>query len=319
MNLPNNDKLNFLVAIEVQYGQALTGGIVAMHKLAYNLADRGHNVFTFCNPEYPHENIKVIPSRIVRVNETETKLEWELFHYPVKKTVSIYPQIIKGNPHNTLNVARWILYHTESQIEETYGDKDVYFNFGNFKTFRNVPNKKLTVFNYNFDKLYITNQGERKGFCHLSHKNTPSDGDKIFDSFKSFDLGGWKTSGAYDYLREHFNKYEYFLTYDQKSFFTVAATLCGCKAIILKSDIIKEERENAFTLSDDYGKELTPTEYRLNNPIQMYGVAYGLDDINWANKTIGFTKDYIQELEKIDQKSVDDFISYWEKKILNNE
>lgn len=319
MNLPNNDKLNFLVAIEVQYGQALTGGIVAMHKLAYNLADRGHNVFTFCNPEYPHENIKVIPSRIVRVNETETKLEWELFHYPVKKTVSIYPQIIKGNPHNTLNVARWILYHTESQIEETYGDKDVYFNFGNFKTFRNVPNKKLTVFNYNFDKLYITNQGERKGFCHLSHKNTPSDGDKIFDSFKSFDLGGWKTSGAYDYLRDHFNKYEYFLTYDQKSFFTVAATLCGCKAIILKSDIIKEERENAFTLSDDYGKELTPTEYRLNNPIQMYGVAYGLDDINWANKTIGFTKDYIQELEKIDQKSVDDFISYWEKKILNNE
>jgi hypothetical protein len=319
MNLPNNDKLNFLVAIEVQYGQALTGGIVAMHKLAYNLADRGHNVFTFCNPEYPHENIKVIPSRIVRVNETETKLEWELFHYPVKKTVSIYPQIIKGNPHNTLNVARWILYHTESQIEETYGDKDVYFNFGNFKTFRNVPNKKLTVFNYNFDKLYITNQGERKGFCHLSHKNTPPDGDKIFDSFKSFDLGGWKTSGAYDYLRDHFNKYEYFLTYDQKSFFTVAATLCGCKAIILKSDIIKEERENAFTLSDDYGKELTPTEYRLNNPIQMYGVAYGLDDINWANKTIGFTKDYIQELEKIDQKSVDDFISYWEKKILNNE
>lgn len=319
MNLPNNDKLNFLVAIEVQYGQALTGGIVAMHKLAYNLADRGHNVFTFCNPEYPHENIKVIPSEIVNINETEKKVEWGLFNYPVKKTISIYPQIIEGNPHNTLNVARWILYHTESKIEQTYGNEDVYFNFGNFKTFKNVPNKKLTVLNYNFDNLYITNQFSRKGFCHISHKNTPPDGNKIFSSFNSSDLGNWKTSGAYNYLREQFNKYEYFLTYDQKSFFTVAATLCGCKAIILRSDILKEERENAFTLSEDYGKILTPTEYRLNNPIQMYGVAYGLDDISWANKTIGFTRDYIHELEKIDQKSVDDFVSYWEKKLLNNE
>jgi hypothetical protein len=318
MNLPNNDKLNFLVSIEVKYGQALTGGIVAMHKLAYNLANRGHNVFTFCEPEYKHENIKVIPSRLVKVNETETKMEWDLFHYPMNKTVSIYPQIVVGNPHNTSNVTRWILYHTEPQIEQTYGDEDVYFNFGSFKTVKNVPHKKLTVFNYYFDRLFITNQGSRKGFCHLSHKNTPPDGNKMFDNFNSFDLGRWKTSGAFDYLREQFNKFEYFLTYDQKSFFTVAATLCGCKAIILKSDTHTEERTNAFTLSEDYGKTLTPTEYRLSNPIQMFGVAYGFDDISWANKTIGFARDYIQELEKIDQKSVDDFISYWEKKLLSN-
>ena len=88
---------------------------------------------------------------------------------------------------------------------------------------------------------------------------------------------------------------------------------------ILKSEIHTEERENAFTLSNDYGKELTPTEYRLNNPIQMYGIAYGLEDISWANKTIDFATDHIHELEKIDQKSVDEFVSYWEKKLLNNE
>ena len=58
----------------------------------------------------------------------------------------------------------------------------------------------------------------------------------------------------------------------------------------------------------------TPTEYRLQNPIQMFGVAYGLDDISWANKTIDLARDHIQELEKIDEKSVDDFIKFWEKK-----
>ncbi len=46
----------------------------------------------------------------------------------------------------------------------------------------------------------------------------------------------------------------------------------------------------------------------------MYGIAYGLDDIAWANKTIDFARDHLKELEIIDNKTVDDFISYWEKK-----
>ena len=319
MNLPVENKINFLVGVHVNFGQVLTGGIVAFHKLAYELAKRGHNVFTFCNPEYPHENIKVIKSEVRNMYGPEPEISWEQFYYPLNKTVSIYPQIIKGNPYNTKHVTRWIQYHTEKEIEQQYGVDDVYFNYGNFKTFKNVDEKKLTVFNYNFDSLYITNKGDRKGFCHLSHKNTPPNGDEVFKTFNSFGLNNWKRSGVFDYLREQFNKFEYFLTYDQKSFFTVAATLCGCKAIILKSKIHTEERENAFTLSNDYGKELTPTEYRLNNPIQMYGIAYGLEDISWANKTIDFATDHIHELEKIDQKSVDEFVSYWEKKLLNNE
>jgi hypothetical protein len=127
-------------------------------------------------------------------------------------------------------------------------------------------------------------------------------------------LGEWKTKGAYDYLREHFNKYEYFLTYDQKSFFTLAATLCGCKAIILNPGPSFEQSANAFSQSEDYGKTMTPTEYRLNNPIQMYGIAYGLDDISWANKTIDLSTDYLKELEIIDNKTVTDFVRFWETK-----
>lgn len=314
MILPNEDKLNFLVGIHDNYSRVLTGGVVAMHKLAYNLAKTGHNVFLFCKPEYPHENIKVIESHINRINETETSWVWETFHYPTDKTISIYPQITRGNPYNTEHVSRWILYHTEKPIEDMYGENDIYFNYGNFETFRTVPDRKLTVFNYYFDKLYITNEGSRKGFCHLSHKNTPPDGHELFKTFNSFNLENWKTSGAFDYLREQFNKYEYFLTYDQKSFFTLAATLCGCKAIILNPGPSYEQQENAFCFSENYGKTMTPTEYRLKNPIQMYGIAYGLDDISWANKTIKFSRDYLHELEIIDNKTVTDFVNFWEKK-----
>jgi hypothetical protein len=313
MRLPDNNKLNFLVGVHVEFKDVLTGGVVAMHKLAYKLAERGHNVFTFCEPEYKHPNITVIPSKCGDIRDFET-WSWESFQYPLDKTISIYPQITRKNPYNTKHVARWILYHTQLPIEENFKDTDVYFNYGNFKTYRNVEDRKLTVFNYYFDKLYTTNNKQRKGFCHMFHKNTPNDAQKFIEQFNSFDLGGWKTMGAFDYLREQFNKYEYFLTYDQKSFFTLAATLCGCKAIILNPGPSLEIAPNAFTESEEYLKTYTPTEYRLNNPIQMFGIAYGFDDIGWANKTIGLSTDYLKELEIIDNKTVDEFINFWEIK-----
>lgn len=191
----------------------------------------------------------------------------------------------------------------------------MYFNYGNFKTFRKVEDRKLTVFNYNFDKLYQNNFGKRKGFCHLIHKHTPPNGLEIFSKLNSFDLTDWKTKGAYDYLREQFNQYEYFLTYDQKSFYTLAAGLCGCKSIILNPGPSYEFAGNAWSDSSEYKDIMTPTEYRLNNPIQMFGTAYGWDDIQWANKTINMVKEHLTELEKIDKKTIDKFVSFWETKL----
>ena len=96
-----------------------------------------------------------------------------------------------------------------------------------------------------------------------------------------------------------FNKYEYLLTFDEKSFFTTAAALCGTKSIILNPN-----------------KELTPIEYRLKNPIQMCGVAYGFDDIKWANNTIGLVKENLLQLEQKDKQTVSNFIQYWKNKLL---
>ena len=50
----------------------------------------------------------------------------------------------------------------------------------------------------------------------------------------------------------------------------------------------------------------------------IMGVAYGWDDIGWANKTIDFVPNYLKELEKIDNKTVDGFIKYWENKIFTS-
>lgn len=308
-------KLNFVLGVFTPFAKALTGGIVAMHKLANAIANRGHNVYIFCPPEFPHENIKVIPSNLTNEEGFVQNYSWEGFSFPLHTTISIYPQITRGNPFNTLHVSRWILYDTEKDIEDGYRENDVYFNYGNFKTFRKQEHRELTVFNYYFDKLYKTNFGDRKTFCHIIHKHTPPNGLEIFEKLGSEDLTSWKTRGAYDYLRQKMNEYKYFLTYDQKSFYTLAAGLCGTQSIILNPGPSYEFAGNAFSDSEEYKNIMTPTEYRLQNRIQAFGVAYGWEDLSWAEKTINFVPDYLRELDKIDNKSVDKFIKYWENKV----
>jgi hypothetical protein len=309
------NKLNFILGVFTPFSKALSGGVVAMHKLANSIANRGHNVYIFCEPEFPHSNIKVIPSTLLYEEGFVQNYRWEGFSFPLNTTISIYPQITRGNPFNTKYVSRWIMYDTERDIEDGYDKDDVYFNYGNFKTFRNEEHRELTVFNYYFDKLYKTNFGNRKTFCHIIHKHTPPNGLEIFEKLNSEDLTNWKTMGEYDYLREKLNEYKYFLTYDQKTFYTLAAGLCGTQSIILNPGPSYEFSGNAFSDSEDYNDIMTPTEYRLKNKIQMFGVAYGWEDLCWAEKTIDLVPDYLRELDKIDNKSVDKFINFWKNKV----
>jgi hypothetical protein len=312
MELANDNKLNYIIYLFTSFAEAMTGGLVALHKLAYKLAERGNNVYIFCEPEFTHPNIYVIPSEKIYDVEFIQSHTWYPFTYPLYKTIAIYPQITRGNPFNTQYVVRWVLYDTQLDIESDYGSDDEYFFYGDFKTFKSVDKKPLTVFNYFFDKLY----GKRKTFCHIIHKNTPPNGEKIFEELGSFDLTNWKTNGGHEYLRDKLNEYEYMLTYDQKTFYSLAAGLCGTKTIILNAGSPYVFTSNAYTESEDYKQNMSPTEYRLRNPIQVFGVAYGWDDISWANKTIDFVPDYLKELEKIDDKTVDGFVDFWNKKLI---
>jgi len=63
MILKNEEgKLTFIVDTLCSIGLEHRGGSFAVHKLAYEIASRGHNVYVFNDPFYPHENISVIPT-----------------------------------------------------------------------------------------------------------------------------------------------------------------------------------------------------------------------------------------------------------------
>jgi len=314
MQLKNNGRINFIIDLFINFKDQMSGGLVALHRLSYELAEKGHNVYIFCEPEYPHENIHVIPCT-TEIDGSRFNSTWEGFSYNLNNTVSIYSEHNLNNPFGTKHIVRWLLYHTKREFEEQYHDNEYYFNYGGCYTYRGYNDGYLTTLDYNLDKLYIENNDQRNGFCHILHKNTPKDADEIIKTFNSKDLGkDWYYKGGFEYLRQEFNKHKYFITFDKNTYLTTAAALCGCQSIILNPNNKDSNVKNAYTESLDYKYNFTPTEYKLGFPRNMFGVAYGIEDIKWAEDTIHLVRDHIIELEKIDKKTVDKFIDFWNEK-----
>ena len=301
MTLPDEKgKLNFLINITIPLSETRNGGLMVLHKLAYGLASRGHNAFVFTEPEYPHENIHVIPSKRKEgwhVTNNMEAYDYPSLEFPEDKTIAIYPEIQTGNPLGTKHVMRWVLYHVNPNIENTWKDTDVYFNFGNFRCLRECAGVLRTV-DYKMDVLYDQNLHDRKGFCHILHKETPADAEYLLKKFGSKNLTGWQDKG-YDYLRQQLNEHEYLLLFDNKTFNAVAAILCGCKVINLQPD-----------------KGVTALEYRQHNEAKRFGVAYGLNDISHANQTIEFVPYHIKQMKESQEKGIDNFVGFWERKLL---
>lgn len=295
----DNERITFIVNTMISIGLENKGASIAIHKLAYELALLGNYVYIFNEPLYPHENIEIIPTKKVELDGGwRSNFIWEPFNFDLNRTISIHPQTTYGNPFNTIHTVRWILHDYEQEQWDTFNDTDIIFNYGTFKVPEGTIQKKLTIFNYNFDKFYNTNNPNRNGFGHILHKNTPDWGREFLKNIGSSEIPHYNGKKSIDYLLEEFNKYEYILAFDDKSYYTTTAALCGAKTIILNTD-----------------ENITPIEYRMNNPVQMCGVAYGMNDIKWAEQTIGLVKYNLLQLEKQDNKTVDEFIRYWESKI----
>lgn len=279
--------MEFIISIGVNIGQVLTGGVIVLHKLAYELANRGYKVTIFTKPEYPHPNINV------EHNSDENNLN---FDFNKDKTV-IVPSIDWKNTIGIKNVARWVLYHVDENQLRNVDDTDEIFNFGTFDIPNKNVTKKLTIFDYKDNIFYNQKKIRNKKYCYITNKNHPNNWKEVFDGYGADNITNWKTKG-WEYLANMFNQYEYFLTYDDKSTYTLLASLCGTKSIILGNN------------------KLSPMNYRLKNPIQLFGVAYGIDDLKWAEKTINLVPYYVEELKKEDNQTIDYFIKFWENKIL---
>jgi hypothetical protein len=217
--------------------------------------------------------------------------------------IVIYPEIITGNPLNCKKVIRWILLSLGKEMPcdhyKTWGKNDLVYYFNSEIKFEKNPEKmgsEYKLLNCLSINKYAkqTNFEERYGVCHSYrkckeiHKGNMS----IVHPIDSFELT--RDHSQMDHINI-FNKYKWFMCYDPLTFFIVIAALCGCVPVLYKIHGMNKQQWIQTTAAGEYVKSKG-----LDN---LYGIAYGKEDMQYAMDTIHLVKQQWEDILKFNIES----------------
>jgi len=209
--------------------------------------------------------------------------------FDLNKTIVIYGETIEGNPINAPHVVRWILaplgIASKSKLS-TWKERDLVYYYNQDKLFLNNPNKigeiyKLLTAIYLNPLIKNYNLPNRKGYCHTFRKS------HYHKKLKY----AHPPNSSIEITRNHkiveciniFNKKDLFISYDPLTFLNIMAALCGCISVVIKVDNLSESEWLQTSAVYPYLK--------ANNLNKLYGIAYGLSEIDWAKNTIHLVKE----------------------------
>ena len=254
-----------------------SGGMTVIKVLAKKLSDFNCDVYVL-DEQYMTKKTKLIATEDI---ETLDK----------NKTICIYPEIIAGNPYGMKHIVRWILYHTTTEIENTWENSDEFFYFWeNFQTQKKENKRILNCFDFKLDQCFIKNY-DRDGVCHINKLNRPPLSEDIENKYNSIDLNTGYLTNNFSWLVEEFNKKEIFITEDDSTYFSVIAALCGCISIII-------------------------TDKKINNLIPTHKYAISLNNEENKKNEIDLLRNNLNDLEKLSEKYLLNFFNFCEEKIL---
>lgn len=197
--------------------------------------------------------------------------------------IAIYPEIEPGNPFQCKRIIRYILnkFHLPQYDNTiaTWGESDYYLYYHELFYDNLKPKNILTILDSKLNLFKDHNTDRNVESCHtyrkrLHEKDTiipihPQDSIEI-----EFNTPDYK-------LVEIFNKCKRFYSYDTETYLSTLAALCGCESVIVPStDIsIEELKKRRETLGI------------------TYGVAYGINDIENAEKTKHLLREHFEKQE----------------------
>lgn len=245
-----------------------SGGVLVLHTLGRRLQEKGCKVYMFCEHTFDDLNV-ITQSEFDKIND---------------ECIVIYPEIYGGNPLKAKNVVRWILFHCGRKWDKN----DMVYLLWDFFSINNSVRVDgyLRVIDFKLD-FFKNFEKERTINSYMVRK-----GKRIHNEFNKHSEDSVCTDGNIDHetLRDIYNKTNNFVCYDDATYHSVIAALCGADSIVIPNG--KDDK-------DTWIRQL---------PIFKYGIAYGLDDIDWAKKTKHKLRDYLSSLEIEYDKLLMDFI-----------
>jgi len=231
--------------------------------------------------------------------------------FPIdENVVVIYGETIHGNPLNAKKVVRWILapfgFYFDRTTTNTWGKDDLVYYFNSEEKFEKEPEKfnriyKLLTLIFMNPLVKQTNFEPRTGICHTMRKanQTHKSGFNVIHPLDSFELNFGHTQLQYI---EYFNKYKWFVCYDALTFYIVIAALCGCVPVVCKIDGLTKQEWIQTTAASEYCKS--------KKMFNLYGIAYGVEEMEYAEKTIHLVKEQWDDIIKFNkEKTIVPFIN----------
>ena len=298
----DNKKVKFIIVSPRQNH----GGPIVLHALCKELSDKGYDAKIFYTDKFyyhgeesfeifldyweKYENFRIKDKKLMEESRINTDVEDNRYYgysyetvrgckrfepgkhfgkiYPFvdKKTIVVYPEVVRGNLLGARNVVRWFLYYNRYKNDSgAYGKNDL------FIAFRDVFNdqslnpdvRKITLYYFDKDTYKEYNSAaERIGNCYIIRKGAGTRTD-IPDHLDGPVIDDWSEKRKV----EEFNKRKYCISYDMQTGYTRLAAMCGCVPVLIP--------EEGKTLHD----------YGLSD--EHYGVAFGFSDeqINYAIQT----------------------------------
>jgi hypothetical protein len=250
------------------------GGAIVLHKLCHILNNLGYDASL-----YATEKLNGPSNYFILNDDLNTKIATSI---DPQNDIVIYPEIESFNPLECNNVVRYILntYHLPSEgsnVMATWGEKDYWLYFHNLfydkikePNFLHIIDTKLDSYkDYGLERTVEACFTYRKKSSEKDSLNIIHPSDAIEIPYNVPD----------EELIRIFNVCKRFYSYDTETYLNVLAAQCGCESVIVPyKDVTKEKIIN-------------------NQPSFKYGLAYGLDDLEYANSTRSLLRKYLQDLE----------------------
>ena len=201
--------------------------------------------------------------------------------------ITIYPEVISGNPFNAKNVVRYVLYYPgwhAGDKEYSYNELIITYNNEYVKDTKYDNAFVLTVLNPKLNIMRNHNK-KRNKIGLLVRKCKDFDYKmKLLNEYKhllklpviSIDDEINKCTDLRN-LSKIYNTISLFISFDPHTYHSTMAALCGCISVVIPS------------------KEISSEEFYN---VTKYGVAYGFENIDFAKLTHSKMIDDLKQMEQ---------------------
>ncbi|MWV29458.1 hypothetical protein [Aurantiacibacter rhizosphaerae] len=201
-------------------------------------------------------------------------------------SIVIYPEIRLGNPMGARNVVRWLLYRPGLEHPYKFTHNEMFFRAGEMSDIPEITGGASELFVWQRNPAYRNEKrNNRNGACFLVRKGHEKP--RIPETAKAIQIDGKN----HQEVAEIFNSCETFYSYDEASFYSQYAAICGCTSVVVPG--------------------LFPDRHAWSerHPIGRYGIAYGLDDVEHARATRPLVESLLAEKEAEGVESVRAFVA----------